>query len=92
MIQWELTERLVRSSSKVSKACQEFARSSSKVIESLPGRHREFTKRRLRDSPEDRRRLPKNLPGVDGCIVVTLFFGQLSTVIPSTSVVVPLVP
>ncbi|RRT41584.1 hypothetical protein B296_00023563 [Ensete ventricosum] len=48
-MQWELAESL----SKVSGAYREFAESSSKVIGSLPGRYREFTRRRPRDSLED---------------------------------------
>ncbi|RWV78702.1 hypothetical protein GW17_00060280 [Ensete ventricosum] len=54
-MQWEL----VGSLSKVSEAYREFAESSSKVIGSLPGRCREFTGRRPRDSIEDYRGLRK---------------------------------
>ncbi|RZS24298.1 hypothetical protein BHM03_00057364 [Ensete ventricosum] len=62
-VQLELVERLIGSSPKVSGACQELARSSSKVIGSLPGRRQEFAERRPRDSPEDRMRLSKSLSG-----------------------------
>ncbi|RZR98676.1 hypothetical protein BHM03_00028077 [Ensete ventricosum] len=57
---WEFAERLL----KVLEACWEFAGSLSKVIKSLLGWRQKFTRRRLRDSPEDRRGLPKSLPGV----------------------------
>ncbi|RZS24108.1 hypothetical protein BHM03_00057140, partial [Ensete ventricosum] len=62
-MQWELAKRLTERLSKVSWAYQEFTESSSGVIRSLPGRYREFVGRRPRDSPEDRRGLPKSLPG-----------------------------
>ncbi|RZS12341.1 hypothetical protein BHM03_00043760 [Ensete ventricosum] len=62
-MQWELTEKLTKSSPKASRACREFTESSPKVIGSLLGRRWEFTEIRLRDSPEDRWRLPKSLSG-----------------------------
>ncbi|RZS27509.1 hypothetical protein BHM03_00061007, partial [Ensete ventricosum] len=60
----EACREFIESLLKVSEACREFTGSLMKVIGSLPGWHQEFARRRLRDSLEDRRGLPKSLPGV----------------------------